>query len=83
MDTCIRQRHNTFVQYIATQLLLDLCKATERENGTGVGMRWWEKVGVDLDRTRETAETAAEADVEGLEDLTRGGSGIPPEMGQG
>ena len=39
METYIRRRHNTVVQYIATRPLLDLCKAMGRKQGAWVGMR--------------------------------------------
>ena len=39
METHIRQRQNTVVQYIATQLLLDLYEATERKQGAQVWIR--------------------------------------------
>ena len=37
--TDIWRRQNAVPQYIATQLLLDLCKGTERTPGAWVGMR--------------------------------------------
>ena len=34
------------------RLLLDICEATERKKGERVVMRWWEKVGIDLEGDR-------------------------------
>ena len=68
METCIQQRQNVVTQYIATQLLLDLCEAAERKQGERVGMWWWEQEGIDLTGSRETMEEAAEADKDGLKD---------------
>ena len=34
--------------YVATRLLLDLCKATERKQGARVCMRWWEQAGINF-----------------------------------
>ena len=48
METYIRKIQNTFVQYIATRLILDLCKAAERKQGEWVGMWWWKQAGFDL-----------------------------------
>ena len=60
--------HNTVVQYIATQSLMDLCKVVERKQGARVGMRWWEQEGVYLTGARDTAAIAAEEDKDGMED---------------
>ena len=54
-------------QYIMTRSLLDLCEAMETNQGAQVGMRWWEQVGTDRTRSRETA-AVAEADEYGLEE---------------
>ena len=40
MEIYIWQRHNTIAQYIATQLILDLCESAERKRGSRVEMRW-------------------------------------------
>ena len=39
MEIYIRKSHNTVAHYIATPLILDLCKATERKQGDWVGIR--------------------------------------------
>ena len=36
MEEYVRRRHNTVVQYIATQSLLDLCEGLERDPGERV-----------------------------------------------
>ena len=41
MDTHIQQTKNTVTQYTATQLLLDLCEAADRNQGKRVGIWWW------------------------------------------
>ena len=51
---------NTVAQYIDTQLLLDLCEGLERALREKVGMRWWEKAGLDLEGAREAAAAAEE-----------------------
>ena len=33
METYIRRNQNTYVQYIATRSLMDLCEATEKKQG--------------------------------------------------
>ena len=40
METYIWRRQNTVVHYIAMRLLIDLCEAAERNQGSRVGMRW-------------------------------------------
>ena len=47
---------------------MDLYKATESKKGAEVGMWWWEQADIDFAGTRETAETAAEADDDGQEE---------------
>ena len=54
----IRRRHNTVAQYIATQLLLDLCEGSERAPGAQVGMWWWELAEINLVGAREAATAA-------------------------
>ena len=39
MEIYIWKSHNTVAHYIATPLILDLCKATERKQGDWVGIR--------------------------------------------
>ena len=67
MNTYIHRRHNTIAQYIANQLLLELCELAERNYGERVGMQWWEQAGIDLAGSGETAAAAAEAEEDGLE----------------
>ena len=52
MEEYVRRRQNMVAKYIATRSLLDLCEGLERAPGVRVGMRWWEQVGIDLDRLR-------------------------------
>ena len=54
-------------QFIATQFILDLCEETERTPRARVGMRWWDKLGIDLTWARErvTAAEDVDADKEG------------------
>ena len=40
IETIIRQRHNTFMQYIVKRSIMDLFKVAERKQGTQVDM-WW------------------------------------------
>ena len=54
MDTYIQRRQNTVAQYIATQPILDLCRAADKKLGTRVGMCWWEQAVLDLVGARET-----------------------------
>ena len=68
MEDYIRQRQNTFAQYIAMQLLLDLCEAMERTPGMRVGMWWWDQSGIYLTGTREMTSAEAEAYNDGMED---------------
>ena len=55
MEKYTRIRHNTVLQSIATQSILDLCEETERTPGVWVGMPWWEQAGIDLAGARERA----------------------------
>ena len=48
MEDCVSRPHNTFTQYVATILLLDLCEGSERALGERVGMWWWEQDRIDL-----------------------------------
>ena len=66
METYIWRRQNTVAQYIATQLILDLCKAVERKRGERVGILWLEQAVIDLTGKRETVE--ADADEDGMEE---------------
>ena len=40
----------------------------ERKRGAHVGLRFWEKLVLDLEGERETSAAAAEADKDGLEE---------------
>ena len=40
--------------------MLDLCEGSEREPSVWVGMRFWEKAGINLLGEREAAAAAAE-----------------------
>ena len=53
------------------QSLLDLCEVTERAQGARVGMKWWEKLGINMSRARDMA-AAEEADEDGMEEYNRG-----------
>ena len=46
---------NTVVQYIATQLILDLCERATRRMGARVSRRWCEQYGIDLEGTKKRA----------------------------
>ena len=48
MEEYIKIRHNTVLQFIDTQSLLDLFGETDRAPGERVGMQWWEKAVIDL-----------------------------------
>ena len=65
METYIRRRNKTVEKYIATQLLLDLCAATERTQWERVGMQWWEQAVINMEGEKEA--TAA-AEVDGMEE---------------
>ena len=62
METYIRQRQNVAAHYIVTWPILNLWKVAERNRRAWVVMRWWEKAGLYLERERETAAAADEAD---------------------
>ena len=70
METYIRRRQKKVAQYISTKSLLDLCEATERNQGEWVAMRWWEKSGIDMVEARYmvSAVAAAEMDEDGMEE---------------
>ena len=57
METYIRKRQNTVTQYIATQPILDLCKATERKWEAQVVIRWGGESVIDLVVVRDVAAT--------------------------
>ena len=60
IEEYIWRMQNSFAQFIAKQSLTDLCEETERTPGARVGMRWWEKAGLDLEGAKETAVTEAD-----------------------
>ena len=60
-ETYIQRSQNTVTQYIATQLLLEICEAAERNQGERVGMQWWEQAGIDL-------AAMADVDEDGMEE---------------
>ena len=66
IEAYIWRMQNTVVQYIATQSLMDLCEATERNKGAQVGMWWWEQAVIYLVGARDTASIAGEADKDGM-----------------
>ena len=49
----ITRRQNTVAQYIATLLILDLCKRSIRRLGAWVSRRWWDQEGLYLEGGRE------------------------------
>ena len=51
------------MQFIATQLILDLCEQATWRPDARVSRRWWEQTGIDLKGEREKAAAAA-ADTE-------------------
>ena len=55
-------------QYISKRSLLDLCEATERDQGARLGMRWWEQSGIGMEGSSETVAAAEEADKDGMEE---------------
>ena len=67
METYIRQRQNTFVQYTVMQLILDLCNVAYINQGAWLGLRRWEQAGIDFMGARETV-VVVEADEDGLEE---------------
>ena len=60
----ILKRQNTVTQYIATRLILDLCKKTVRRTGAWVDQRCWEQEGIDLAGVRARAVAAADREDE-------------------
>ena len=64
MEEYIWRRQNTVAQFIYTQSIPELCEETERSPGVWVGMRWWDKEGLDVAGAKETV---AEADGDGME----------------
>ena len=61
--TSINRRHNTVVQYISTQPLLDLCEGEKQREGARVTMRWWYQTGIDWEKAKaRRAETESESE---------------------
>ena len=55
IQTSITRRQNRVAQYTATRPILDLCERATRRPGARVSQRWWEQVGIDLERVRKRA----------------------------
>ena len=53
--TSILRRQNMVAQFIATRLILDLCKKAKRRPGARVPRRWWEQTGINWKGAREKA----------------------------
>ena len=68
MEAYIRRNQNMVAQYIGTQSLMELCEATDRNQGARVEMRWWEQAGIDMRGKMETALVAEESDEDWLEE---------------
>ena len=58
--TSVLWRQNTVAQFIATQLILGLCKVAERRRGTRVPQRCWGQSGLYCNLAKEKAASAAE-----------------------
>ena len=58
VETYVSRLHNTVVQYIATNPIMDLCMSVKRKPGTRVEMRWWEQEGLDLEGMQTAAQEA-------------------------
>ena len=54
------KRWNTVTQYIATRLIMDLCKLIVQMPGTWVAKRCWDQVGLDLMRSRAAVVASEE-----------------------
>ena len=50
--TSILNKQNTVAQYIATQLLLDLCIGARVREGGKVPLRWWDQTGIDWETAK-------------------------------
>ena len=44
----VLKRNNICVQYIKTQLIIDLCEEMGQRTGTWVSKRWWKQWGGEL-----------------------------------
>ena len=71
MQEYVWRGQNTFLQYIATQSLMDLCEGTERSPGSQVGMQWWDQVDINLAGARETTAESAEEEEDRVEEWQR------------
>ena len=72
LRTSINTRHNTVVQYIATQPLLKLCEETNYIGGARVAMRWWDQKGIDWEKAKaRRAETESESETDMEEEEAR------------
>ena len=58
----VTRSHNTFVQYIATRPILNLCERSVQRMGAWVSGQWREKEGLDLEGAKERAETGLEGE---------------------
>ena len=58
------RRHNTVPKYIATRLIMDLCKWSFWRPGVWVSRRWWEKEGLELEGTKEISAEELEGEEE-------------------
>ena len=93
----LTRRQNTVAQYIATQLIMDLCERAARRPGARVSRRWWGQDRIDLEGAKkQVAETAMisepdseeEADMEsnrdsGGEEESQGVNGLSGEEWSG
>ena len=57
-ETYFLRRHNTVVQYITTQLILELCLAVERRPEARVSIRWWEQDRLEMGQGGSDTEMA-------------------------
>ena len=58
MGEYVLKRHNAVAQYIATRLILDLCKETVLMPRAWLAKRWWDQEGLYLVVSREEAAAA-------------------------
>ena len=70
--TSINRRQNMVAQYIATRLLLDLCKGVTQRKGARVTMMWWDQTGIDWEKAKSRgtdteSESESGTDTEGGE----------------
>ena len=55
LEEYIQRRQNMVTQYITDHLLIDLCEGEERALMVQVGMRWWDKAGINTAGARKVA----------------------------